>query len=369
MPRTPRRRSRWPRPPPGLVTRCSTYAASSVPSATGRGSCARSIRRPRSTSCPDRGCRCRSWTTRGSSTSSRSGRGTRSKPGSRPTPRRSPGWARGPLGWPHEPLGRVESAGAPGRPGLEHHAGDRAERLVRRQRDRVRPRRTAVRGAGGGQPRLRGRPRGPRRDDRRARQRHRRSRRPRVRLAWRDVRQRRGGGARLDAHAGWRAAARRLRTARRERADLPPGSDLRQRVPAGRAPARGLPDGRRPRLIADGLHTPNAMQAGPDGQLYFPAVWPGEVWRIDPAGGVPERVLTDLSFPTAVKFDAAGTMTVTNAGSGEVVQLDLRSGVRSTRAELRPGIDNLAFDRNGRLFVSWFADGAIAEIRADGSER
>ena len=38
-------------------------------------------------------------------------------------------------------------------------------------------------------------------------------------------------------------------------------------------------------------------------------------------------------------------------------------------ANVRPGIDNLAFADDNRLFISHFVDGGVAEILADGSER
>src|SRR2546425_7624678 len=67
-------------------------------------------------------------------------------------------------------------------------------------------------------------------------------------------------------------------------------------------------DGRAPRLLAADLPLPNALSVGPDGQLYFPEIAAGEIWRVPLAGGTPERFLAGLAVPTAVKFDRKGLL-------------------------------------------------------------
>ncbi len=129
------------------------------------------------------------------------------------------------------------------------------------------------------------------------------------------------------------------------------------------------PDGREPRLIAEDLPLPNALSVGPDGWLYFPQIAAGEVWRCPIEGGRPERFIDGLAVPSAVKFDADGRLVITQAASGEVTRVDLQSRAATCLATLRPGIDNLAFAPDGRLFVSHFVDGGVAEILPDGSER
>src|SRR5215510_4091215 len=51
------------------------------------------------------------------------------------------------------------------------------------------------------------------------------------------------------------------------------------------------PDGRAPRLLAADLPLPNALSVGPDGQLYFPEIAVGEIWRVPLTGGAPQRFL------------------------------------------------------------------------------
>ena len=40
-----------------------------------------------------------------------------------------------------------------------------------------------------------------------------------------------------------------------------------------------------PRVLLENVPSPNAMEVGPDGLLYFPVMGANEIWRIDPDGG------------------------------------------------------------------------------------
>lgn len=126
-------------------------------------------------------------------------------------------------------------------------------------------------------------------------------------------------------------------------------------------------DGGTPRVLAEGLAMPNAMDVGPDGLMYYPAVGSNEIWRIHPDGGEPERVVGDLGAPDAVKFDSEGYIVSTQVATGEVLRIDPRSGERSVLAALSPGLDNLTFVGD-RLFVSNWS-GEITEILGDGQTR
>ena len=79
--------------------------------------------------------------------------------------------------------------------------------------------------------------------------------------------------------------------------------------------------------------------------------------------------MSGFAVPTAVKFDQNGLLTTTQAASGEVTRIDIQSGEKTVVANVRPGIDNLAFADDNRLFISHFVDGGVAEILADGTER
>ncbi|MFI1235754.1 SMP-30/gluconolactonase/LRE family protein [Nocardia salmonicida] len=126
-------------------------------------------------------------------------------------------------------------------------------------------------------------------------------------------------------------------------------------------------DGSEPRVLAENLAMPNAMEVGPDGLLYYPVMGTNDIWRIDPLGGEPERVVGDLGVPDSVKFDAAGNIVSTQVSTGEVLRIDPRTGERTVLATLNPGLDNCTFV-DGRLFVSNFT-GEITEILDGGRTR
>ena len=125
--------------------------------------------------------------------------------------------------------------------------------------------------------------------------------------------------------------------------------------------------GRAPRLITDDLRGPNALMVGPDGKLYYPLVPLGEVWRVDIETRAREKVGDGLKSPPAVKFNRRGELIVPQAGNGEVVRIDVQSGAKTVIAQVRPGIDNLAFSPDNRLFISHFVDGGVAEVATDGN--
>jgi sugar lactone lactonase YvrE len=123
-----------------------------------------------------------------------------------------------------------------------------------------------------------------------------------------------------------------------------------------------------PRVLADGVPSPNAMEVGPDGLLYFPVMGANEIWRIDPDGNpenaLPQRVAGGLGVPDSVKFDSEGYIVSTQVASGQVLRIDPRTGDQTVLARLSPGLDNCTFV-DGRLFVSNFT-GEITEILGGG---
>jgi sugar lactone lactonase YvrE len=127
-----------------------------------------------------------------------------------------------------------------------------------------------------------------------------------------------------------------------------------------------------PRILLENVPSPNAMDFGPDGLLYFPVMGANEIWRIDPDGtGTPETVATGLGVPDSVKFDPSGSIVSTQVASGQVLRIDPRTGEQTLLAQLTPGLDNCTFVESGsgaRLFVSNFT-GAITEILDGGETR
>lgn len=88
-------------------------------------------------------------------------------------------------------------------------------------------------------------------------------------------------------------------------------------------------------VYASGLSQLTDLQTGPDGQLYAVSLAPagpgsGSVIRIR-AGGVPEKVLGGLNFPTALAFNNRGDAFIAllggeEPGSGKVVRYDYLTG-------------------------------------------
>ncbi|WP_016699241.1 SMP-30/gluconolactonase/LRE family protein [Actinoalloteichus spitiensis] len=143
--------------------------------------------------------------------------------------------------------------------------------------------------------------------------------------------------------------------------EMRPGGRLLELFPAGGAPV----------VLADELAMGNAMQLGPDGWLYYPHMLTGEVFRVPVDGGGPELVAEDVHHPVAVRFDPAGDLLVLSRGEAGIVTRLSRwgAGERSVVSSGIVGLDNAAFDAGGRMFVSSYASGGIAELRPDGRSR
>ncbi len=123
-----------------------------------------------------------------------------------------------------------------------------------------------------------------------------------------------------------------------------------------------------PTILLDAVPSPNAMEFGPDGLLYFPVMGANEIWRIDPDSVgpcEPETVASGLGVPDSVKFDSEGMIVSTQVASGQVLRIDPRNGVQTVLAQLTPGLDNCTF-ADGRLFVSNFT-GAVTEVLSGGA--
>lgn len=124
-----------------------------------------------------------------------------------------------------------------------------------------------------------------------------------------------------------------------------------------------------PRLILENLGQLNGMDWGPDGLLYSPIFTQGKVVRIDVDTGEMWTVAEGFAVPGAVKFDSAGRLLVSDQGLGQIIRLNLQDGTREVFAQLTPGLDNLAFDSHGRLFVTHAWDGTVVEVLPTGRPR
>jgi len=105
------------------------------------------------------------------------------------------------------------------------------------------------------------------------------------------------------------------------------------------------------RVIAE-LEFPNALELGADGRLYMPDVVAGTVQSVDPDTGSVRVEADGFEMPTAVKFDPRGHVAVAEHLTGNVWSIDLVTRERHLLAQGPAGLDNLCFDRTGRLYVS-----------------
>jgi sugar lactone lactonase YvrE len=123
----------------------------------------------------------------------------------------------------------------------------------------------------------------------------------------------------------------------------------------------------------------NAFDFGPDGRLVGPLLAAGMVISFDvdsceatsdPWSNCDVRVLASgIHSPVAAKFDPGGVLHVLDAETGEAFTVDVETGGRATVATLDPGLDNLAFDASGRLFVTNATDASVSEVLAGGAVR
>jgi sugar lactone lactonase YvrE len=145
------------------------------------------------------------------------------------------------------------------------------------------------------------------------------------------------------------------------------------------APATGLfeivdPYGETPsslRTVLDGIPgcTSNGMDHI-DGTLFTPRWFEDRILRINSeTGATVEEIVTD-HVPTAVKVQN-GHLYWVSQETGGVYRADLAATppVAQLFTQLEAGLDNLAFDSQGRLFVSHTVDGSIVEVLEVGSTR
>jgi len=117
-----------------------------------------------------------------------------------------------------------------------------------------------------------------------------------------------------------------------------------------------------PRRIAGPVGGFNSFDVGPDGALYGPLWFKGQIGRIDPATGAVSTVSEGFQTPAAAKFGPDGFLYALDTKIGVVYRVDIRTGAKTKAAQLTPSLDNMAFDKAGRLFVSNMSDNGIQEV-------
>ena len=114
-----------------------------------------------------------------------------------------------------------------------------------------------------------------------------------------------------------------------------------------------------PRLIKKDMGGFNGFEAGPDGMLYGPLWFKGQVVKIDPANGNMTVIADGFKIPAAANLDGKGNLWVVDARSGELVKVDLATGRKTVAKQLRASLDNLAIAPDGTIYVSNMANNEV----------
>jgi sugar lactone lactonase YvrE len=121
----------------------------------------------------------------------------------------------------------------------------------------------------------------------------------------------------------------------------------------GKKPAR--------KILADmgGL---NGFDFGPDGLLYGPLWFEGQVVSVDVDKPELRVIAEGFKIPAAVNFNSKGELFVVDSARGEGLRVDVATGQKKVVARLRTGIDNLAFDAEDNLYVTIMTESAIYQV-------
>ena len=96
---------------------------------------------------------------------------------------------------------------------------------------------------------------------------------------------------------------------------------------------------------------------------------PGDPVSTDPySDGTVQVISTGFTVPVAAKFDKKGVLHVLDQ-SGEIFKVNIKTGEKTLLTKIEEGLDNLAFDEKGRLFVSNADFGTVVEILPSGQPR
>ncbi len=124
-----------------------------------------------------------------------------------------------------------------------------------------------------------------------------------------------------------------------------------------------------PRLIRQGLGGLNAMDFGPDGYLYGPLWFKGQVIRLDVDSGDYGVVAEGIDTPAAVKFSPDGRLHAIDQHQGTVLRIDVDTGAKHVVAYPGLGADNLDFDARGRMYITNAHEGGVSRVLPNGRVR
>jgi sugar lactone lactonase YvrE len=116
------------------------------------------------------------------------------------------------------------------------------------------------------------------------------------------------------------------------------------------------------RRIAEKLGGLNGFEINKDdGFLYGPLWFKGQAVKINVDNGAVEVIASGFTIPAAANIDpqSRDDLYVIDTANGSVWKVSLTSKAKRLVATLKSGLDNLAFDSRGRLFVTSMTDNGI----------
>jgi sugar lactone lactonase YvrE len=116
------------------------------------------------------------------------------------------------------------------------------------------------------------------------------------------------------------------------------------------------------RRIAEKLGGLNGFEVHKDdGFLYGPLWFKGEIVKVNLETGATEVIASGFKTPAAANIDPQNrdNVYVVDTGTGGIWSVSLTSKAKKLVASMKPGLDNLAFDSRGRLFVTSMTDNGV----------
>ena len=114
-----------------------------------------------------------------------------------------------------------------------------------------------------------------------------------------------------------------------------------------------------PRLIAKDMGGFNGFEVGPDGMLYGPLWFKGQVVKIDPSNGSITVINNEFQIPAAANLDGKGNLWVVDTKVGQLSKVELATGRKTVVKQLQASLDNLAIAPDGTIYVSNMANNQI----------
>jgi sugar lactone lactonase YvrE len=117
-----------------------------------------------------------------------------------------------------------------------------------------------------------------------------------------------------------------------------------------------------PRKIIEKMGGLNGFDFGPDGMLYGPLWFKGQVAKVNVDTGELAVVADGFKTPAAANFDSKGNLYVVDTALGQVVRVDPKTGDKTVVANVAPSIDNLAFGPDDTLYITNMAKAVVYRI-------